>query len=187
MHKNGFTLIELLIAITIFAIVGLITSSVLLSSIKTSMHIETHSQSIKKLQESTITIRKDLSHIANKTLTDSKNNNIGFIGLPQDLQFIMINFYEQKKSYNVVRYTYNQKSLIRTELKGNESFSESLMYNIDHIEISYLDSKNHFQQRWITTNTLPKAILLHINSQKNGSFNLIVPIAYEYDKIIQKH
>ena len=80
--KKGFTLIEVLVSLIILSMIAVISSNILQSSLETERLSSDRLQSARKLNFSSITLKRDIRQIINVPLRDFYGNQINgtFIG-----------------------------------------------------------------------------------------------------------
>ena len=80
--KKGFTLIEVLVSLIILSMIAIISSNILQSSLETERLSSDRLQSARKLNFSSITLKRDIRQIINVPLRDFYGNQINgtFIG-----------------------------------------------------------------------------------------------------------
>ena len=84
--KKGFTLIEVLVSLIILSMIAVISSNILQSSLETERLSSDRLQSARKLNFSSITLKRDIRQIINVPLRDFYGNQINgtFIGNNKD-------------------------------------------------------------------------------------------------------
>ena len=74
--KKGFTLIEVLVSLIILSMIAVISSNILQSSLETERLSSDRLQSARKLNFSSITLKRDIRQIINVPLRDFYGNQI---------------------------------------------------------------------------------------------------------------
>lgn len=76
-HQTGFTIIEIMIAVAIFTLIGLASTSVLTSVIDSDEISEHRFGKLQELQRAMITIERDLLQVVPRAIRiDGQNNNL---------------------------------------------------------------------------------------------------------------
>ena len=174
--RKGFTLIEVLVSLIILSMIAVISSNILQSSIETEFNSSERLQSARKLNFSSITLRRDIRQIINVPLRDFYGNQIKgtFIG----------NNIDNKMSFNTkiksisnetspikrVEYVLEENNLVRKQFYSSNPYdvAEEFIKSVLIEEVSEIDIKfcmrNMWYQEWpvdtITQRKIPELIKL---------------------------
>jgi len=194
--KKGFTLIEVLVSLIILSMIAVISSNILQSSLETERLSSDRLQSARKLNFSSITLKRDIRQIINVPLRDFYGNQINgtFIG----------NNTDNRMTFNTkIKSISNDISPIKRveyQLDGNrlirKQFYSSNPYDVDENiktvlieDISDLDLRFMYQGTWyerwpsapITERKIPTLIKLEFTKNKKDYVWIIEPnIDYEF-------
>ena len=173
--SKGFTLIEVLVSLVILSMIAVISSNILQSSLETEFNSSERLQSARKLNFSSITLRRDIRQIINVPLRDFYGNQIKgtFIGNNIDNK---ISFNTKIKSISNetspikrVEYVLEENNLVRKQFYSSnpydvEEFIKSvLIEEVSEIDIKFWHEKMWYQE-WpvdtITQRKIPELIKL---------------------------
>ena len=194
--KKGFTLIEVLVSLIILSMIAVISSNILQSSLKTERLSSDRLQSARKLNFSSITLKRDIRQIINVPLRDFYGNQINgtFIGNNTD-NIMTFNTKIKSISNDIspikrVEYQLDGNRLIRKQ------FYSSNPYDIDENiktvlieDVSDLDLRFMYQGTWyerwpsvpITERKIPTLIKVEFTKNKKDYVWIIEPnIDYEF-------
>ena len=194
--KKGFTLIEVLVSLIILSMIAVISSNILQSSLETERLSSDRLQSARKLNFSSITLKRDIRQIINVPLRDFYGNQINgtFIGNNTD---------------NIMTFNTKIKSIsndispikrIEYQLDGNKLFRKQFYSSNPYVvdeniktvlieDISDLDLRFMYQGRWyerwpsapITERKIPTLIKLEFTKNNKDYVWIIEPnIDYEF-------
>lgn len=191
--QKGFTLLEILIALTVFSILAIITSSVLYYSFQTKERISQQVNRLTEIQLALTLIQRDTEQTLERPVRgDAMHLFSAFIGLPHYLELTrsgIANPYAQEKRSNLQRIAYlcrNNQLLRRTwpvldSTKREVHEDNLLLNNLSHCQFAYLNQHLEIYSRWReqANNPLPKAIQfnLTLNDWGNINFLAIIPEA----------
>ena len=179
-RQPGFTLIEVIIAMSIFAIVSLLAYSGLHSVISTKTHTENSLERLRELQMTMLKLNSDLQQLSIRNGHDA-------------LGGILLNITDQNSDYLLVftrsgwrnpanlprstlqrvAYKLDEDKLIRLywphidRADDEQLVEQTLIANIESLELRFLDDKNQWQTNWPSANDLASA-------QPSGSLPLAV-------------
>ncbi|MBN2689617.1 MAG: prepilin-type N-terminal cleavage/methylation domain-containing protein [Gammaproteobacteria bacterium] len=120
MRKSGFTLLEVIIAMTIFAMIALITTATLHHAIIAEKRQETDNQRLIQLQKTIFIINRDIEELADRStlkISDTSNNCFNLVTLG-------------KTQPNTIKYCFTKNQLIRNKtilLNNIKSFSFNIL------------------------------------------------------------
>lgn len=193
MKASGYTLIEILIALSIFALLSVITSASLYNNFKTREHIETSSKQIAQIQYALSVIERDIKQIVDKTVTiKSMQRKSAFIGNADTIEFTRGGFItpheiDKLSSLKRVAYKCQGKKLVRSIYPRVDNITDVklsnkvLLNDLSSCSFAFLTVKNEVVHDWQEKSTaehtmqqsLPKAIQLKLRFTNLGEMKLL--------------
>lgn len=181
--RRGFTLIEVIIALSIFSIMAVISSTVLYTTFNARDKTMEHSVRLSKLQVAFVLIERDLSQIVNRPVTIHSIAHASVIGLIDKINFSRggnINPLFEKKISSIMRVQYylnnnnlirsNEMAVDRAEPKAPQT--EIIIRDVLELKFEYINKDGRVTEQWYTNN-LPKAIRLTLNLKDWGKISQI--------------
>lgn len=161
-NENGFTLVEVLAALTIFAIVGLATVTLMQRAIAARTAAKRATEQLMQTRQALSTLTSDLSSVQSFSLGP-------FQGNPDSLGFTVCAKYSN--GVELLRYVAyflessgnsEYKKLVRSTLDfyGNREV-EVLLPEVASMQVLYLQQQNHearWIERWSDSEGLPLAV-----------------------------
>src|ERR1043166_8093444 len=117
--QQGFTLVEILIALSIFAVMSVIISSVLFTVFKTRSRVNEHADRLSELQFAVILMQRDFEQAILRSITDENGTPLpGLMGDSTHIEFTRTGYtnplyQEQRSSLQRVAYYINMDKLMR--------------------------------------------------------------------------
>ncbi|HHT0591590.1 TPA: GspJ family T2SS minor pseudopilin variant LspJ [Legionella anisa] len=190
---NGFTLIEILIALSIFAILATITSSVLYNAFTTRARVNEQSERLNELQLAISLIQQDTRQTVERPIRSNEMQLLPpFIGQKNYVEFTRdgnINpaSIEKRSTLKRVAYVCQQGTLIRRtwsslDIINQKSYEDKLLLNrLTNCHFGYLNQNLQILPEWreqaITLNQrkepFPKALQFNMTLQDQGEMNLL--------------
>ena len=173
--SKGFTLIEVLVSLVILSMIAVISSNILQSSLETEFNSSERLQSARKLNFSSINLKRDIRQIINVPLRDFYGNQIKgtFIGNNIDNK-IAFNTKIKSISNEIspikrVEYALEENNLVRKQFyssnpyDADEFIKSVLIEEVSEIDIKFWHEKMWYQE-WpvdtITQRKIPELIKL---------------------------
>lgn len=159
MNKKGFTLIEVLVSLVILAIIAVISSNILKSSLETERITSEQLESIKELSLASSIIRRDVRQLVNVNLRDFYGNNEnGTLISEINTQNLIFNtsiksISDQISPIKRVEYILDGNNFIKKQFFSSNPFSPDdytkieLIQNVSNLTISFLH-KDTWHQSW---------------------------------------
>ncbi len=181
--KAGFTLIEILIALSIFSIMAVMSSTVLYTTFNARDKTTEHAIRLSKLQVAMVLIERDFSQIVNQPISVASISQAGVVGLSEEIKFSrggVINplFEEKRSTIGRVKYFLDNNKLIRSSsvainrAKQLTSQTEVLLSNVLELKFEYINKNGLVQQQWYNKE-LPKAIRISLQLDDWGKISQI--------------
>lgn len=170
-QNQGFTLIEIVVAMTVFAILGLITTRVLHDAITHYQRVRTHVHALQTLQQNWAVMQRDLSLALYYPLKQGETPNLAFWG--DRHQFYLTRVEPTTSQLQLVRIRYtcdgNQWTRQRYGAINTQALLPPLsvlhmLANLKTCHLRYIDKRGVYTDEW-THKHLPAAIELTIASQ----------------------
>lgn len=186
MKDEGYTLLEIMIALTIFAILALITSSVIARLTETEKSLAQHAKHLAEIQFAIALIEQDLNNTTNRTAI----NQImfpAFIGSIKNMEFTRDGIANpdgeaHQSSLQRVAFACENHNLIRRYRYALDTpviepwQEEILLDNLKSCKLQYLDRKREVIDNWLDNNQqLPIAVKLAlvINNARAENIDLL--------------
>ncbi|AWN74491.1 GspJ family T2SS minor pseudopilin variant LspJ [Legionella anisa] len=190
---KGFTLIEILIALTIFAILATITSSVLYNAFTTRARVNEQSERLNELQLAISLIQQDTRQTVERPIRSNEMQLLpAFIGQKNYVEFtrdgnINPGSIEKRSTLKRVAYVCQQGALIRRtwsslDIINQKSYEDKLLLSrLSNCHFGYLNQNLQILPEWreqaVTLNQrkepFPKAIQFNMTLQDQGEMNLL--------------
>lgn len=168
---RGFTLLEVLVALTIFAIMSLITYRGVNMVIETRTAVVNQTAYWRELTLAFERMESDLSQIAPRPWTDSNGKlqpplrTLNSAELPSSLEFIRFDgdraplhgIYECRAKTLTLRL-FPKPDAVRVE----QAVSNDLLKNLSRCEFDFLDKDNQWQKQWGESASRPRAIRVRL-------------------------
>lgn len=195
--SSGFTLIEVIIAMSIFAIVAVLSYTGLQSVINSKTRTEASLDRLQQLQMTMLTLSTDMQHLSNRDGHDSlggkldklTTNNTDYI-----IDFTRSGWRNPAKqarsTLQRVAYLMDEDKLIRIywthvdRADDDARIERTLISNIDKLELRFLDEKNEWQSDWPsadsqtsgTPSQLPAAVEIILTMNDWGSIKRLIRV-----------
>jgi len=184
-HKRlpvkGFTLFEVLIALVIFSILAVITTSALKNIFDARDRTIAHNERLAQIQIAMALIRQDFSQALQRGVTINYINAQALEGDTQTVTFTRggnVNplAQEQRSTLSRIRYQFDGKQLIRHNTAQLDSPSQPqdhgavILNNVKNTRFTYFDNKLSSLNAW-TIKALPRAVRIDIELEKHGNIS----------------
>ncbi|KTD41113.1 GspJ family T2SS minor pseudopilin variant LspJ [Legionella parisiensis] len=190
---NGFTLIEILIALTVFAILATITSSVLYNAFTTRTRVNEQSERLNELQLAISLIQQDTRQTVERPIRSNEMQLLpAFIGQTNYVEFtrdgnINPGSIEKRSTLKRVAYACQQGTLLRRtwnslDIINQKNYEDKILLNrLNNCHFGYLNQNLQILPEWreqaVTLNQrkepFPKAIQFNMTLQDQGEVNLL--------------
>ena len=158
---NGFTLIEVLIALSIFAILAVLSSAALYHNTHTEKRLQTQTQQLYQLQLMIALLTHDLQQVVPNNI-----NQTNFVGDDKQLIFIRHNANNsQTLPFSKVTILCKHDMLLRN--------NKILLKHLTHCRLAYLDQKLQLRTNW--HKQLPLAVQISLGHNW-GPGQLLFPL-----------
>lgn len=197
----GLTLIELLIAIAIMAVLAILASTLLGSSLENQKHLKRSSESLEELGLSLTLIRRDLEQTVNRLGRDQYGDKqmAPLLSYAEGEQFLLEFTRDGRRllpgekfasSLERIRYAVEEESLIRYSAAvpdpaaNTEWRKQPLIGDIVAVDFSYF-SGGKWERQWppestglnVTPQALPQAVSLRLETRQWGVVELLALVA----------
>jgi len=168
--STGFTLIEVIIAMSIFAILAILSYSGLHSVIMSKTNTEASLERLQELQMTMLTLSSDLQQISNRDAHDALGGSLQKLST-QSSEYI-IEFTRsgwrnpadlQRSSLQRVAYQIKDDALIRIywphvdRADDEQRVERTLIQNIETLDISFLNADKEWKEDWPSASALTSA------------------------------
>lgn len=197
MNDQGFTLIEIIIAVAIFAIIAVITSSVLVQTMHLEERVSLHSEQTTHLELAITLLQQDISQFVPRAVRGNEMHLFppligqqhyleltrGGVSNPMDT--------EQRSQLLRVAYLCEKSHLIRRvwqqlDSTDRQQYHDSvLLKELKSCDFEYMGLHNTLVSTWyqepMQTNQpvrifLPKAIQINLTFDHEGQLTLLFPL-----------
>lgn len=200
-RQAGLTLIELLIAIAIMAVLAILASTLLGSSLENQKHLKRSSESLEELGLSLTLIRRDLEQAVNRVGRDQYGDKqpAPLLSFAEGEQFLLEFTRDGRRilpgekfasSLERIRYAIEEESLIRYSVgvpdpaANTEWRKQSLLGDVVAVDFSYLNN-GKWERQWppestglnVTPPSLPQAVSLRLETRQWGVVELLALVA----------
>lgn len=178
MRQRGFTLVEMLVALTIFALMSVLSFRGLTSVMQTREHLTEDNRRWRDLALTLGQIEQDMSMVVNRPVRDSGDLPLpALVGNPQALgaNDVQLGFSRMGMAWqtgvlaDVQRHGYRLSNGVIEQLvwpvldqaPRSEPVVHALLERVNRFELRYLDGKGNWQPRWPVPGTgagLPTAL-----------------------------
>jgi general secretion pathway protein J len=192
----AYTLIEILIALVIFAIISMVTSTVLYNSFTTRERLGTQAQLLGKLQLTYHSFMKDIEQITNRPTYAKERKLIpSFIGEKEYIEFTrrgVVNpgMIEHRSTLERVAYVCQSHKLLRRSwerldgVNHNEFMDYPIMSDLTKCAFFFLGKNNQVLQDWRgaalpqsnSIDSLPIAVRMDLTIKNKGEFSILAII-----------
>lgn len=190
----GFTLIEILIALSIFVIIAMITSSVLFSVSEQNNDLQKQLGELKNQQILVANLQQDFNNIINQSVFDNNQQvQAAFVSAPQSLSFTTSLNNSANTGLTRIEYHWNSSSISRTATAIDDKLNpkgkpqtQTLMDKLSSVNISFLSLTGGFASNWPPANLgtaetqgtypIPRAIKVILTFQNQERLELLFTI-----------
>lgn len=192
---NGFTLIEILIAITIFAILATLTSSILYYAFNTRERVMEQTNRLASLQLAMSLLERDAIQIINRQIRRNEMQLVSaFIGRDNYTEFTRGGLpnpdsLEKRSTLSRIGLLCQDNQLIRRSWPSLDSINKDqysdkvLLTDLTQCKFSYLNKTLQVLSEWQESvgnqeqvEPLPKAIQLNLTLKYWGKMSILLPI-----------
>lgn len=186
MFKRGFTLIEIMIALIVFAILAMITSSVLVQTLHIQERVNAHNDDTVKLELTLSLLQQDTTHFISRAVRGNEMHLFpSIIAQPTYIEFTRGGILnplatEQRSELARVAYVCENHQLIRRvwqqlDTPDRQDFRDTmLLSDLKQCRFDYMGLHNQFVETWYQAAAeprraipffLPKAIRVKLQQQ----------------------
>ncbi len=191
----GYTLIEIMIALVVFAILAVITSTALYQAFETRTRLNEQSSRLSELQLALALMNKDIEQTIDRPIREAEMTIApAFIGEHTYLEFTrggLLNpqALEKRSTLKRIAYRCTNNSLIRqswerTDSPDRHSEEEIILHNLSECTFAYLDRNRQVLDSWqeslqtrsLKREPLPIAVQLTLTIKEWGNMSLLLII-----------
>ena len=159
MKQKGFTLLEMLVAIGVFAVIGLISSRILISSSSTAEIIVSRGEHMIELQRAMDIMRRDIEQLVRRKTRNEKGELVPFCvvgaeGLTITHSGWLNPLSLQRSELQRTTYTFEDGKLIRSHpfaldlTPDTPKNSAVILEGLSHFRVSVIDSTGAESTEW---------------------------------------
>jgi len=170
-RKNtGFTLIEVIIAMSIFAILAILSYSGLHSVIMSKTSTEVSLERLQELQMTILTLNSDLQQISNRDAHDALGGSLNKLSTQSSEYLIEFTRGGWRNPANLARsslqrvaYQLKDDALIRIywphvdRADEEQRVERTLIHNIESLEILFLNANQEWKEDWPSATAMASA------------------------------
>lgn len=185
--NKGFTLIEILIALSIFAVLASLTSSVLYYAFNTNTRLNTHLDRINSIQLAVSLMQQDLSQTLNRAVRrQDMQLSPAWAGQPQYLEFTRDGMpnpkgLEKRSTLKRIAYACKEGKLLRRTWRTLDSVNSAayeekiLLPSLTSCHFSYFNQNLQLLSEWPEQHQepFPKAVQIDITIPALGAMSLL--------------
>jgi general secretion pathway protein J len=196
--SSGFTLIEVIIAMSIFAILAVLSYGGLHSVMSSKTRTEASLERLQELQMTMLTLSSDLQQLSERDAHDALGGVLHKVST-QSSEFV-VEFTRsgwrnpanlQRSTLQRVAYQLTDDSLIRVywphvdRANDDSRVERTLISNIESIELRFLSSENEWNENWPSATaltsgaqiTLPAAIEVTLKMNDWGEIKRLLKVS----------
>ena len=192
-NKNAYTLIEVLVALTVFAILATITSSVMYNTYTTQKNITRHSEDLLQIELATTILERDIKQVVNRPVVRKQMQikpafwgNSTYFELTRD-GLVNPKSIEKRSTLKRIAYLCSNGQLIRRSWphldtpKVKTYDDKVLLNNLQKCEFNFFDKKRQILSEWVIgqnlqasrAQLLPIAVQVNLRFTDYGEYNRI--------------
>lgn len=191
-YVNGFTLLEILIALFIFTILAMISTSALHTVINAQAGTEKNAARLRELQTALLIMSREIKQTTDRPIINSiGKEEVAFKGTARGFNFTHLGFENPivaiaKSSLERSGYFWDKGKLWRQvwpaldQAPKARASSRALLHNVTNARFEYLDGEGRFHQQWPIgtdpTRTLPRAVKVELEIAQWGKLSQIYVI-----------
>jgi len=169
-RTRGFTLIEVIIAMSIFAILAILSYSGLHSVIMSKTSTEASLERLQELQMTMLTLNSDLQQISNRDAHDALGGSLQKLSTQSSeylIEFTRSGWRNpanlQRSSLQRVAYQIKDDALVRIywphvdRADDEQRVERTLIHNIESLEIRFLNADKEWKEDWPSATALTSA------------------------------
>lgn len=192
-HQKGFTLLEILIALAVFAVIAVITSSALFTTFNTRAKINLQADRLSQIQLGMSLIQRDLQQLVAREVRGNEMRLFPvLVGLPKYTEFTRSGFVnpaalQKRSTLKRVALVCTKDSLLRRswpvlDTPDRTAWQDKVIFtNLTSCQFSYINRNLQSFQEWRENmvnqeqrpEPFPKAIQLNVTFADWGNINLL--------------
>jgi len=195
---KGFTLIEVIIAMSIFAILAILSYSGLHSVIMSKTNTEASLERLQELQMTMMTLSSDLQQISSRNAHDALGGSLHKLSTQSSeylIEFTRSGWRNpanlQRSSLQRVAYQLKDDALIRIywphvdRADDDQRVERTLIYNIESLDIQFLNADKEWKEDWPSASALtssepaelPAAIDVRLKMHDWGEIKRLIKVS----------
>jgi general secretion pathway protein J len=195
---NGFTLIEVIIAMSIFAILAILSYSGLHSVIMSKTNTEASLERLQELQMTMLTLSSDLQQISSRDAHDALGGSLHKLSTQSSEYLIEFTRSGWRNPANLPRsslqrvaYQLKDDALIRIywphidRADDEQRVERTLIHNIESLDIQFLNADNEWKEDWPSASALtssaptalPTAIDVRLKMNDWGEIRRLIKVS----------
>ncbi|HEY0633884.1 MAG TPA: type II secretion system minor pseudopilin GspJ [Gammaproteobacteria bacterium] len=204
-RSRGFTLIELLVAIMIFSVLAAMAYGGLRSVLTSERAIDEASQRLSAIQQTMLTISRDLAHISGRGIRDEFGDQQPALRsqpkVPSSLEFTRGGWSnpagQTRSTLQRIGYAVEERQLVRYSWPVLDRAPDTmpwrvvLLTQVEALQWRYMDRQGGWQESWSeassdtqTEATLPRAVELTFELEDLGSIRRLFAINTSNIKLV---
>lgn len=192
-RMHGFTLLELLVAITIFALMALMSYVGLRALLTTQQQGAAKADRFQAIMQTVAVVRNDVSQMILRPVLDTSGGQVPAVVLRgvQDLEFTRTGYtnplaLEPRGQMQRVRYQLKDQQLVRwtwpvlDRAPSTRPTQRVLLTQVSHLQLRYVNQAGQLLTTWSNeaaeNEGLPRAVILELTLQDLGALRLVLPV-----------
>ena len=197
-RDHGFTLIEVIIAMSIFAILAILSYSGLHSVIMSKTNTEASLERLQELQMTMLTLNSDLQQITSRDAHDALGGTLHKLSTQSSeylIEFTRSGWRNpanlQRSSLQRVAYQLKDDALIRIywphvdRADDEQRVERTLIHNIEALDIRFLNAEKEWKEDWPSASALtssaptelPSAIDVRLKMHDWGEIKRLIKVS----------
>lgn len=192
-RHNGFTLLELLVALSIFAVLALMSYVGLRALLVTQQHTAAKTDQFQAVMQAVVLLRQDVSQMVLRPIMDTSGGQLPAIILRgvDDLEFTRTGFTNPlalaaRSQLQRVRYQVKDHALVRVvwpvldRAPSTRPIERVLLTGVMRVELNYVNQQGKLLTTWSNETAenegLPRGVIMVLTLKELGVMRLVLPV-----------
>ncbi len=192
-RHNGFTLLELLVALSIFAVLALMSYVGLRALLVTQQRTAAKTDQFQAVMQAVVLLRQDVSQMVLRPIMDTSGGQIPAVVLRgvDDLEFTRTGFSNPlalaaRSQLQRVRYQVKDHALVRLvwpvldRAPSTRPLKRVLLTGVTRLELNYVNQQGKLLTTWSNeaaeNEGLPRGVIMVLTLKELGVMRLVLPV-----------